>query len=55
MEPFETFEHAGFVCELHPDEEPMSPANWDNLGTLYDFTPLQREYAVAYHAEPPID
>lgn len=34
MEAFESFEHAGFVCELHQDEEPASPTEWDELGTM---------------------
>lgn len=38
MEPFETFEHAGCVIELHYDDDPQSPSEWDTLGTLYDFT-----------------
>jgi hypothetical protein len=37
MEAFETFEHAGFVCELHYDEAAPSPADWDQLGTVYQF------------------
>ncbi len=37
MEAFESFEHAGFTVELHTDEDPMSPAEWDTLGTLYEF------------------
>lgn len=37
MEPFETFDHAGCVVELHTDDDPQSPAEWDTLGTLYDF------------------
>lgn len=34
MEPFETFEYCGCTVELHYDEDPMSPADWDTLGTL---------------------
>jgi len=34
VEPFETFEHAGMTCELYQDEEPSSPAEWDNIGIL---------------------
>jgi hypothetical protein len=33
-EPFETFDHAGSTIELHPDYDPVSPADWDNLGRL---------------------
>lgn len=33
-EPFESFEHAGMTCELHPDHDAMSPAEWDTLGIL---------------------
>lgn len=36
-ETFETFEHAGFTCELYPDWDATSPAEWDNLGELYQF------------------
>ena len=36
MDALETFEHAGMICELHrDDDEAMSPAEWDTLGTLY--------------------
>lgn len=44
---FETFERAGYTCELHTDEEPWSPAEWDNLGTLVAFDPLWHEYRFA--------
>jgi hypothetical protein len=44
---FETFEHAGYTYELHTDEEPASPAEWDNLGELVAFDPLWREYRFA--------
>jgi hypothetical protein len=37
MEAFETFEHAGLVCELHEDPDAMGPGEWDTLGTLYFF------------------
>lgn len=42
-EPLETFEEAGWTVEVHPDEDPTSPAEWDTLTTLvhwhrgYDF------------------
>lgn len=42
MEAFERFDHAGFVCELHTDEDPSSPADWDTLGTLVGFSDLTR-------------
>lgn len=51
MEPFETFEHAGLTCELHYDEEPSSPADWDQLGTLYGFRSLTREYGFTEAAD----
>lgn len=35
MDPFETFEHAGFTIELHTDDDPSAPSDWDELGTLY--------------------
>lgn len=34
MEPIETFEHGDYTIELHYDEDPSSPADWDTLGTL---------------------
>lgn len=34
MEPFETFEYQHCTIELHCDETPTSPADWDTLGTL---------------------
>jgi hypothetical protein len=34
VEPIETFEHEGYTCEIHYDEDPSSPADWDNVGTL---------------------
>lgn len=34
MEAFERYEHAGCVVELHYDPEPMSPREWDQLGTI---------------------
>lgn len=37
MDAFETFEHAGCVIELYPDDMDSSPADWDNLGTLVWF------------------
>ncbi len=38
MEPFETFEHAGFTVELHQDYDSGGPGEWDNLGTLFSFS-----------------
>lgn len=35
MESFYTFEHAGCTIELCTDEDPMSPDEWDTLGTVY--------------------
>jgi hypothetical protein len=37
MEAFESFEHAGFTIELHTDDDPMSPGDWDQLGTMHSF------------------
>ncbi len=37
MEPFESFEHAGFTVELHPDYDSGGPGEWDNLGDLFSF------------------
>ena len=37
MEPFETFEHAGFTCALYMDDDPQTPADWDTLGTMFSF------------------
>ena len=55
---FETFEHAGMTCELHPDWDPMSPAEWDTLGTLAGFHRTRRAYGFAddpYRAEEAYD
>lgn len=35
MEPFESFEYRGLTIELYEDEDPMTPAEWDTLGTMY--------------------
>lgn len=45
-EAFESFEHAGMTCELHPDYEPMSPADWDTLGTLAGFEHVRRNWST---------
>lgn len=34
QEPIETIEQEGFVARLYQDEEPESPKDWDQLGTL---------------------
>lgn len=34
MQAIETFEHAGFTVEIHPDDSPTSPREWDNLGVM---------------------
>lgn len=53
-EPFETFEHAGFTIELHPDwDNPPAPSDWDNLGELVSFSPLWREYAYGKDGQTP--
>lgn len=39
MEPIETFEQKGFIIEIHQDEDPESPREWDNLGTMACFHP----------------
>ena len=45
MEAFERFEHAGFTCELHYDEDGghADPRDADNLGTMVCWHP---EYAL---------
>jgi hypothetical protein len=35
MEATEKYERNGLTVAIHQDEQPMSPAEWDNLGTLY--------------------
>lgn len=35
MEPFDTFAVGDYICELHYDENPSSPAEWDTLGEMY--------------------
>jgi hypothetical protein len=38
MEPIEVIEHKkGFTVEIHWDQEPESPREWDNLGTMVCF------------------
>jgi hypothetical protein len=37
MEPIEVFEHKGFTVEIHWDQEPESPRENDNLGTMVCF------------------
>jgi hypothetical protein len=39
MEPIEVFEHKGFTIEIHWDEDPENPREWDNLGTMACFHP----------------
>jgi len=31
------FEHNGYTIEIHRDEDPESPREWDNLGTIVAF------------------
>lgn len=33
-EPIETIEHAGMVIEIHHDDNPESPREWGNVGTM---------------------
>lgn len=40
MEPIETFEHCGMTCALYADMDPMAPAEWDTLGSMF---PLSRD------------
>jgi len=47
MFAFETFEHAGCTIELHTDDEPTPPSDWDQLGTLVAMPSLWREYRFA--------
>lgn len=34
MEPIKSEEAHGYTVELHYDDDPMSPRDWDNLGTI---------------------
>lgn len=34
MEAIESYEHAGCTIELHYDDDPMSPREWSQLGTI---------------------
>lgn len=34
MEAIESYEHAGCTIKLHYDDDPMSPREWDQLGTI---------------------
>ena len=34
MKPLETIDYKGCIIEVHHDEDPMSPRDWDNLGTI---------------------
>lgn len=47
MEPIEKYEHKGYTVEIWQDAEPMSPAEWDTLGTLVAFSGLARNYSFA--------
>lgn len=49
MQAFETFDHAGCVIELHYDDNPTPPSEWDTLGTLYAF---RVEYVGMEEAHP---
>jgi hypothetical protein len=37
----------GFTAEIHVDEDALSPADWDNLGTLVGLPELTRNYSIA--------
>lgn len=48
-DPIESFTVDGHTVELHPDwEDPPSPKDWDNLGTLVAFSPLWKEYGLGH-------
>lgn len=47
MEAIETYEQDGFTVRVYQDEEPGSPAEWDQLGELVACDPLWREYRFA--------
>lgn len=46
MEPIETMEYKGHTIELHYDTDPVSPREWDNLGTMACF---HRRYNLGDH------
>jgi len=35
MDPIEIYERNGLTVNIYPDYDPMSPDDWDNLGTIY--------------------
>ena len=35
QEPYQQIEHRGHVINIYHDENPESPREWDNLGTMY--------------------
>jgi hypothetical protein len=41
---YETYERNGLTVSIFPDDDPMSPAEWDTLGTLVAGSSLWREY-----------
>jgi len=43
MDAFEVFEHAGLTVELHYDEEPCSPREWENASVMVCWHP---DYAL---------
>lgn len=41
MQPIEIYQHAGLTVEIHQDDDPSSPREWCNLGTMI-FCPRDR-------------
>lgn len=37
MEPIEVIDYKGYKIEIHPDDDPVNPREWDNLGEMICF------------------
>jgi hypothetical protein len=44
MKPYETIEYKSYKIEVHQDQDPLSPADWDQAGTIY--TKHNRYFAI---------
>lgn len=52
MEPIEVIDYKNHVIKIYPDEDPMNPREWDNLGIMvcfhsrYDLGDLHTNYTI---------